>query len=71
VRGPREQVLCNDSHMLFHILESNSNIQYSNRSFVCCQAFQRVGGAQFIRKMAEISLLILTYQVKVLLGWLG
>jgi hypothetical protein len=31
----------------------------------------RVDGAQFIRKMAEVSLLILTYQVKVLLGLSG
>ena len=31
----------------------------------------RIDGAQFIRKMAEISLLLLTYQVKVLLGLAG
>ena len=31
----------------------------------------RVDGAQFIRQMAEVSLLILTYQVKVLLGLAG
>lgn len=31
----------------------------------------RVEGAQFIRQMAEVSLLILTYQVKVLLGLAG
>jgi len=31
----------------------------------------RVDGAQFVRQMAEVSLLILTYQVKVLLGLAG
>jgi hypothetical protein len=31
----------------------------------------RVEGAQFVRQMAEVSLLILTYQVKVLLGLAG